>query len=333
MKDPRIDRAVGVCKKLVSTFSYSWKRKREFIAAQKELKLPEHSLKTECPTRWGSRQAMIERVIEQEKAIAHVLSSDKKSRHLIPTWQDMDVLEAINKSLQPLVKFTEALSGETYVSVSLVKPVLHLFNSSILKVKDDDTDLSRAMKSKILEDLNEKYSNPHIQDLLDMVSTVDPRFKMSYSAENNKASIQARLKAEMQTVAMMVTLPAPPKENTEENTEAGCTPKKKMTLGSYFKTTEQALPPSNHEPSVACELQSYLESCNLDSEGDPLKWWKEHEKVYPRLSKVAKKYLCILATSSPSERAFSTGRNVVTCLRSSLKPDQVDRLVFLAQNL
>lgn len=35
-----------LCKKLVSSFSYSWKRKREFLAAQKEMKLPEHSLKT-----------------------------------------------------------------------------------------------------------------------------------------------------------------------------------------------------------------------------------------------------------------------------------------------
>jgi len=25
MKDPRIDRAMGVCKKVVSSFSYSWK--------------------------------------------------------------------------------------------------------------------------------------------------------------------------------------------------------------------------------------------------------------------------------------------------------------------
>lgn len=188
MKDPRIDQAVGLCKRLVSTFSYSWKRKREFLAAQKELKLPEHSLKTECPTRWGSRQAMIERVIEQQKAIAH----------------DMDVLEAINKSLHPLVKFTDALSGQKYVSVSFVKPVLHLFNSSILKVKDDDTDLSRAIKCKILEYLNEKYSDPHIQALLDMASTVDPCFKMRYYAEDNKTSIQARLKVEMHTVAMMV---------------------------------------------------------------------------------------------------------------------------------
>ncbi|KAL1252580.1 hypothetical protein QQF64_017273 [Cirrhinus molitorella] len=208
MKDPRIDWAVGLCKKLVSSFSYSWKRKREFLAAQKEMKLPEHSLKTECPTRWGSRQAMIERIIEQQKAIAHVLSSDKKSRHLIPTWQDMDVLEAINKSLHPLVNFTDALSGEKYVSVSFVKPVLHLFNASILKVEDDDTDLSRAIKSKILEYLNEKYSDPDIQALLDMASMVDPRFKMRYTAEDNKITIQFRLKDEMQTLAMMM----PPQE-------------------------------------------------------------------------------------------------------------------------
>lgn len=78
MKDPRIVRAMGLCKKLVSSFSYSWRRKRELTKAQKNRNLPEHSLKTECPTRWGSRQAMIDRVLEQQKAIAQVLSNDRK---------------------------------------------------------------------------------------------------------------------------------------------------------------------------------------------------------------------------------------------------------------
>uniref|UniRef100_A0A0E9U350 Uncharacterized protein n=1 Tax=Anguilla anguilla TaxID=7936 RepID=A0A0E9U350_ANGAN len=34
-------------------------------------------------------------------------------------------------------------SGEKYVSVSFVKPVLHLFNTSILAVEEEDTDLTR----------------------------------------------------------------------------------------------------------------------------------------------------------------------------------------------
>ncbi|XP_060764691.1 E3 SUMO-protein ligase ZBED1-like [Neoarius graeffei] len=156
MRDPRIDHAVGICKKLVSSFSYSWRRKRELAQAQKELKLPEHGLKTECPTRWGSRQAMISRVLEQHRAISQVLASDRKARHLIPTWQDTDILEAINKALQPLTEFTDALSSEKYVSISFVKPVLHLFSSSILKASDDAPDLTNTIKTKILTYLEEK---------------------------------------------------------------------------------------------------------------------------------------------------------------------------------
>ncbi len=72
MRDQRIQRAMGVCKKVVSAFSFSWKKKRELAATQEELKLPKHKLITESPTRWGSRHAMIARVLEQEKAIAKV---------------------------------------------------------------------------------------------------------------------------------------------------------------------------------------------------------------------------------------------------------------------
>lgn len=46
-----------------------------------------------------------------------------------------------------------------------------------------------------------------------------------------------------------------------------------------------------------------------------------------------KKYLCIPATSAPSEQAFSTSGNTVICQRSALKPERVDQLVFLALNL
>ncbi|XP_033975127.1 zinc finger BED domain-containing protein 1-like [Trematomus bernacchii] len=204
MKDPRIGRAMGLCKKLVSSFSYSWKKKRELAVAQQQLNLPEHSLKTECPTRWGSRQAMIDRVLEQQKAIAQVLSSDRKTRHLSLTWQDVDVLEAINKSLSPLVEFTDALSGEKYVSVSFFKPTLHLFNNSLLAVQEDDTDLTKSIKKKILDYLNDKYDDAATQELLDMASALDPRFKLKYVSEDNRGSIEASLTTEMRRVMTLM---------------------------------------------------------------------------------------------------------------------------------
>lgn len=74
----------SVCKKLVSAFSFSWKKKRDLAQTQTELKLPQKKLKTESPTRWGSRLAMMERVLEQESAISQVLKADRKTRQLAP---------------------------------------------------------------------------------------------------------------------------------------------------------------------------------------------------------------------------------------------------------
>ncbi|KAK7877113.1 hypothetical protein WMY93_032193 [Mugilogobius chulae] len=96
-KDPRIERAV--CKKVVSAFSFSWKKRRDMAVLQTELGLPAHQLISESPTRWGSRQQMIARILEQEKAIGQILGADKKTRHLVPTWQDIDVLESKSSNI------------------------------------------------------------------------------------------------------------------------------------------------------------------------------------------------------------------------------------------
>ncbi len=67
---------------------------------------------------------------------------------------------------------------------------------------------------------------------------------------------------------------------------------------------------------VEGELEHYLMDPDADSETEHLDWWK-----------------MIPATISPSESLFSTGGNIVTCHMAALKPETVDRLVFLAQNL
>lgn len=110
---------------------------------------------------------MVQRILEQFPAISHVLSPDRKVRHLIPTWKVIEVLEAISSTLTPLADFTDALSGEQYVSISSVTPVLHLFETSLLAVQEDDTDFTNSLKSNILRFLQEKYRYPktllHIQ--------------------------------------------------------------------------------------------------------------------------------------------------------------------------
>ncbi|XP_030012474.1 zinc finger BED domain-containing protein 1-like [Sphaeramia orbicularis] len=337
-----VERAVGVCKKVVSTFSNSWKRKRDLAKAQAVLGLPPHQLITETPTRWGSRQMMIARFLEQEKALSQVLLADKKARHLVPSWQDMALLESLNKALGPLFEFIDALSGERYVTVSFLKPVLHLFNNEILSRKDGDTELTKAVKEGILKYLNEKYDDHTTNNLLDMATLVDPRFKTAYMKEERVEFIKMRATAELvdmvgatapesaQTAAASSSPPA-----AEDDPELPHPTKKtKKSLGSYFRKAGQATTHSQpSRASIELELSMYLQALGPDSETDPLEWWKQHEMNFPLVARLAKKYLCIPATSSSSERAFSASGNIITCKRSCLKPNTVDQLVFLALNL
>lgn len=254
----------------------------------------------------------------------------------------MALLESLNKALAPLFEFTDALSGEKYVSVSFLKPVLHLFNNDILSRKDGDTELTQAVKEGVLKYLNEKYDDPTTDNLLDMATLADPRFKTAYMKEERVEFIKMKAVAELVGMVEGSTAPesaqraaassSPPA--AEEDLELTHSAKKKKNLGSYFKKAVQASTHSQpSRASIELELSMYLQAPVPDSETDPLEWWKQHELNFPIVARLAKKYLCIPATSSSSERAFSASGNIITCKRSCLKPNTVDQLVFLALNL
>ncbi len=277
---------------------------------------------------------MVKRVLEQKRAITEVLSKDNKTRPLVPTWQDVDVLESIDAALSPLLEFTDALSGESYVSVSFLKPVMHLFNTSILKEAEDYTELTRTIKTTVMGYLNEKNDDPTMDDLLDMACLVDPRFKLQYTKEEKREYIKERAVLEM-LKGERADVVREEESRKEAMGDASAPAKKtKRSLASFFSngptTTTEGL---SAQQAVERELSNYLLSPDADNDSNPLDWWKVYQKNFPSVSQLAQHYLCIQATSSPSERVFSTVGNIVTCKRSSLKPDNVDQLVFLARNV
>jgi len=78
-------------------------------------------------------------------------------------------------------------------------------------------------------------------------------------------------------------------------------------------------------------MKAYLKE--ETTEDCPLLWWKKNAFRYPLLSKMAQRYLCIPATSVPSERVFSAAGHIVNQKRACLFPENVRMLVFLAENL
>ena len=56
---------------------------------------------------------------------------------------------------------------------------------------------------------------------------------------------------------------------------------------------------------------------------DVLAWWKCKSKKYPNLSRMARDYLAIPATSTSSERLFSSGKHMISDTRNSLSPSTI----------
>lgn len=135
--DHRVERVLRVCRQVVSAFSCSWKRRRHLVEEQESKQLPKHRLRADVKTRWGSVLNMIDWILEQQKATRVVLASDRKAAHLVPTWQDTDVLDSVIHVavLRPLRDFTDLLAGESEVTVSAILPLLTHIQENIVKHK------------------------------------------------------------------------------------------------------------------------------------------------------------------------------------------------------
>ena len=79
------------------------------------------------------------------------------------------------------------------------------------------------------------------------------------------------------------------------------------------------------------ELEDYLSEPRepSDESYDNLLYWKQHTTCYPRLSRMARDYLAITATSASSERVFSVGRDLLGICRFCLKPTTMEACMCL----
>ena len=291
---------------------------------------------------------MVERILEQEDAIRQVLSKDRNTCHLVPTWQDKEVLSSVNNALSALKDFTDILSAEQHVTVSAIKPILNHLRTDILTIKGDDFQLTKDIKSRVMSYLEDKYDQPDIKTLLDIAGFMDPRFKTHFVDSENLDVIKNKVIVEAMTIATK----AREIEHTEREaiedlgTDEINEPqpkKKKITLGSILKkSTDGMSTESVHrgltlEDQVKKEIECYLQSPKPDTDSNPLIWWRGFSASFPTLSVLAKKYLCICDTTNwvtwypINVNGINQGSLVDHLVRSDtcVRNELVDHLLFI----
>lgn len=282
---------------------------------------------------------MVGRFLEQQQAVSAVFAEDRKLWNLMPSERSLTTLEDLDAVLMPLAKFTDTFSGEKHVTVSSLQPVL-TYLDGLLSPQDTERPMINELKYTIKTDLKERYNQ--YKPILNKSTFLDPRFRALTLSQEEKDSTIEEVKLEVVEAShdeQILQNPANSSAMADDiNGPTAKKPRDPATLTDILRAISQQSATHKHGGSTMKEradeeINSYLSIPQLDVESDPLIWWKANSQSFPLLSSIARKYLSIPATSVPSERLFSSAGQIVNCRRSRMKPETVNRMVFLAVNL
>lgn len=340
-----IDRLTGAARKLVGHFKHSVLACEELKKRQAQMELSEHKLIQDCDTRWNSTYYMLKRLVEMRWPVSAVLSCERvtrrSDRYLDLKNDQWTLAEELIKVLEPFEVATTFLSYEENSSLSSTLPVLYGLIDGLNEAPEkEDESLPAAIvefKRIVAEELTRRWELEDLDTSTPFVLAplVDPRFKLlELLNERDKILIKAEIVKQMNDFSGKVCTDLESVQATtrdsecEEGEPVRKKPKKVTALDKLLGVEKE-------EESLTAteELEQYLTEKTVKRKSNPLIWWKENKKRFPQLSKVARCLLNIPATSTPSERIFSVAGLTVNKLRSSLKPKNVDSLVFLNKNL
>ncbi|XP_039883193.1 E3 SUMO-protein ligase ZBED1-like isoform X1 [Simochromis diagramma] len=320
---------------------------------QRILNLPEHNVILDVKTRWNSLFLMVERFMEQFDAIQAAaldqrlrkpMEKDKLERF---THTDLIKAEEFIKCMQVLYTSTMCVSSDKSPTCSQIIPILAKLEAHFSRC-DEDSVFTSSIKEKVWGSLQKRYQDENLQKFLKEATMMDPRFKGRLDGEA-ATDIWDRLeKAAVANATVAVAQPPTedPKAHSEVDDADMDKPEKylskvqKSPLEKLFededRELQQAASQAGRVPSVTeqvhKELQIYKRLPGITSGQDPVAWWWSKRDTLPNLSALSEKYLCVPASSTPSERVFSCAGHAISQERCRIAPEKANMIIFLQKN-
>ena len=122
--------------------------------------------------------------------------------------------------------------------------------------------------------------------------------------------------------------------NNQRELSSGNSKRKKLFgVGLDSDEEEEVGPSASGTNAIKREIERFTAENMEPSKIDVLAWWSSRMQVYPRLSKLATKYLAVLASSTPSERAMSKMDLILNKKRMKLTSLHFGILMFLSNTV
>nr|XP_010966588.1 E3 SUMO-protein ligase ZBED1 [Camelus bactrianus] len=345
---PKLGALLARCRRLVEYFQQSTVAMYMLYQKQTQQRAAPCMLVSNRVPGWGSTLAMLQRLKEQQFAVAGVLLEDSNNHHLMLEAAEWATIEGLVDLLQPFQQVAEMLSASRYPSISMVKPLLHMLLNTTLNVKETDSKEISMAKEVIAKELARTYQEtPEIDMFLNVATFLDPRYKrLPFLSAFERQQVENRVvegaKGLLEKLKEGACRPAedkvyavpdepPAKKRALSPTPAPASVINNM-LAEIFCPTGGVEDQEEWHAQVVEELSNFKSQKVLGLGEDPLKWWSDRLALFPVLPKVLQRYWCVAATRVCPERLFGSAANVVLAKRNRLAPAHVDEQVFLYEN-
>ncbi|NP_001076410.1 zinc finger BED domain-containing protein 4 [Danio rerio] len=326
-----VQNLLSIARKICERVHRSAKAKEKLAELQKVYQLPENQLVQDVPSKWKTSYFMLERLVEQKKAIDE-MSIECNFRELISCDQ-WEVMGSVCNALKPFVVACREMSNRT-ATLGQVIPLIHILNRKIDMLFDETMGIDNMLKS--LKEALVTRMSPTLHDPRYIWATMlDPRYKTSLFTEEEAEQCKHDLIQELEVSTSNSAETKTPLSNgcSEIPASSNSLASNKENLWSLMDDIRQKIKQEEKPKSLELAVLEYLEEDILDQSCDPLDYWNLKKLLWPDLAKVAVRYVGCPPSIVPADTLFST--STVNCALNQSRPllENFEGLLFLKVNL
>lgn len=289
------------------------------------------TLQSYCETRWNTVIIMLDSIVHNYHRIVNALAAKEASDPSLSiinkvTCLDKSSISKICDFLRVFKNMTEEISGEKYGTIHKVWMMIEKVHKALtFNINDFNmvAEMKEIGKNYLNTDRSKKDFAPTIEHKLGVfLHPMMKSLKLMNFVEKEKF-----LKQVDEMVLSMNVATTPASESNATNNV--------QHEENYISTFLDDISENENRTSDVYhnELKQYIEhKLPKDTKFATFvleEWWWKHRQIFPTLSKIFFKNNSITATSTPSERAFSTGGNIITEKRSQLCPEAIESIFIL----
>ena len=279
----------------------------------------------DTPTRWNSTYFMIVKGLKLKNAI-NLLFYDENYVYLVEDLYSLKLdeeewkeLRMIKDFLYPFHNVTNYIEGESYTTITKVIPLFNIlldhvedYAENILSTNNNLYNASLAAREKLVK----YYSKTNSLSMT--LITLDPRFNCQYLYDEGISDKDVKLTKE-KLIEMLNRYPIiNSNENKKQQTKQHERNDGEEDMMDMLFRKKRRLNPNNKG-----EIDWYLNEEQKDEKCKPLEYWKISKNNKPYISRLARDLFAIPATSTPSERLFSSAGFMINDKRNRLLPKTI----------